>query len=542
MPAIITDQYRILNAETFIDSFVGIGTTGNNNYYTFLAHPNPKNIGVKNYGFADWGSPVPNPVDAFSQESFYYDSMLFLKKVTSDDVRRVIPRLNWQTGTIYDMYRNNYSGKNDYIDENLTPQTKSTSLYSSNYYVVTSEFRVYLCINNGSDPDNPNGKKSIAEPTHTNTAPQDAGDGSDGYKWKYLYSISPSDIVKFVTTKYVPLPKKWGDATNENIKNAAVDGEIQTVIIKNGGTGISVGTTDSGTVSQIPISGDGTGGSATVDIQGGTVQSISIVGGSNYTHGQVRFITGDYTDGAGNNVVLGVPASSTDQPKFEVIIPPKGGHGADIYRELGGFRVMLYSKFDNNIDDAPDYVIGNDFSRVGLVRNPLQFSGTGLLNNTTATNLSALKLKPAEGSSISLSDVTYPTNGLITQTVGVGSTAVGYVASWDSTTGVLKYYQPVGFSTLSTYSYKQLDFDSSSVNTTINSSALAESLVVDTTFNGDSAVIATGKNQSLGQTFVNGKANPDVKKYSGDIIYVDNRAPITRTDSQKEEVKIVIEF
>ena len=48
MPAIITDQYRILNAETFIDSFVGIGTTGNNNYYSFLGHPNPKNIDVKN--------------------------------------------------------------------------------------------------------------------------------------------------------------------------------------------------------------------------------------------------------------------------------------------------------------------------------------------------------------------------------------------------------------------------------------------------------------------------------------------------------------
>ena len=51
-----------------------------------------------------------------------------------------------------------------------------------------------------------------------------------------------------------------------------------------------------------------------------------------------------------------------------------------------------------------------------------------------------------------------------------------------------------------------------------------------------------GKNVSLGQTFNLGKANPDVKKYSGEIIYIDNRAPISRTSSQKEEVKIVIEF
>ena len=59
MPAIITDQYRILNAETFIDSFVGIGTTGKNNYYTFLGHPisYPTNLDVKNYGASDWGNP-----------------------------------------------------------------------------------------------------------------------------------------------------------------------------------------------------------------------------------------------------------------------------------------------------------------------------------------------------------------------------------------------------------------------------------------------------------------------------------------------------
>ena len=537
MPAIITDQYRILNAETFVDSFVGIGESGNNNFYTFLGHPNPQNTEIPNYGSTNWPSLVPDPVDSFSQEDFYYGSMLFLKKVTSNDVRRVIPRKNWQTGTVYEMYRNNYSAKNDYTPPNLTPNSKSTSLYDSNYYVINSEFRVYICINNGSGPDNPTGQKSTAEPTHISNAPQSAGNGSDGYLWKYLYTISPVDIVKFVTTKYIPLPQVWGDTSTASVKDAAVEGEIQTVVVTNGGSGVQVNASSEvdDSISGIKLVGDGDGGTITVRVSKGEVKNVeSVVGGTGYTYASVKWVNGTYDGDKELNVGSDV--------NFEVIIPPKGGHGADIYRELGGFRVMLYSKFDNNIDDAPDYVIGNDFSRVGLVRNPLQFSGTGLLNNTTATNLSALKLKPAEGSSLSLSDVTYPTNGLITQTVGLGSTAVGYVASWDSTTGVLKYYQPVGFSTLSTYSYKQLDFDSSSVNTTINSDALSESLVVDTTFNGDSAVIATGKNQSLGQTFVNGKANPDVKKYSGDIIYVDNRAPITRTDSQKEEVKIVIEF
>ena len=530
MAAIITDQYRILNAETFIDSFVGIGTIGNNNYYTFLGHPNPKNIDVRNYGASDWGNPVPNPIDAFDQENFYYDSMLFLKKVTSNDVRRVIPRIDWQTGTIYEMYRNNYSSNN------LTPQSKSTTLYGSNYYVLNSEFNLYLCINNGANPDNPNGQKSLFEPTHTNTAPQEAGNGSDGYLWKYLYTISPSDIVKFVTTSYIPLPKVWGDTTNSNIKDAAVDGKIETVVIKNGGSGYSVD--DSGvvssteTISDIPITGDGTGGTVSININSGIVESIGgVVGGSGYTYASVRFETGTF---GGKTLIPGTEA------EFEVVIPPKGGHGADIYRELGGFRVMLYSKYDNNVDDVPDYVVGNDFSRVGLVKNPLQFGGTDLLNNVTATNLSAIKLKPSSSSGLTTSNVTYLPNTLITQQVGVGSTAVGYVASWNPDTGVLKYYQPVGFSTLSTYSYKKLDFVGGG-NTSPITGGSPENLIVHDTFSGSSIVVG-GKNVSLGQTFNVGKANPDVKKYSGEIIYIDNRAPISRTSSQKEEVKIVIEF
>ena len=121
-----------------------------------------------------------------------------------------------------------------------------------------------MCINNGSNPDNPNGQKSLFEPTHTNTVPQEAGNGSDGYLWKYLYTISPSDIVKFVTTAYIPLPKEWGDATNSNIKDAAVDGKIETVVVTNSGSGVQVNGVLNGTIANIPIVGDGDGGSITI--------------------------------------------------------------------------------------------------------------------------------------------------------------------------------------------------------------------------------------------------------------------------------------
>ena len=53
---------------------------------------------------------------------------------------------------------------------------------------------------------------------------------------------------------------------------------------------------------------------------------------------------------------------------------------------------------------------------------------------------------------------TYPVNSVVTQTVGVNSTAVGYVASWDKGSGVLRYYHPTGLSTSSAYSYKILPY------------------------------------------------------------------------------------
>ena len=67
-------------------------------------------------------------------------------------------------------------------------------------------------------------------------------------------------------------------------------------------------------------------------------------------------------------------------------------------------------------------------------------------------------------------------------------------------------------------------------------------MIPDITFDNQNTTTVGGKIIELGQTFNLGKANPDVERYSGEIIYIDNRAPITRSSSQKEEVKIVVEF
>ena len=522
MPAIITDQFRILNAETFSQSFTGIGTT-TNYYYTFLGHPQPTFTGITDYGDSDWGTVngTPAPKDSFKEENLYHDSMLFLKRVTASDVRRVVRRYNWELGITYDMYKNNYD-----ID-NKSPQSSATTLYGSKFFIVNSEFKVYECLNNGANPEFSKGQKSLAEPNFIDVTPQAAGTGSDGYLWKCLYTISPSDVVKFATDSYIPLPEKWGDTATATVKNAAVKGKIETVLITARGSAYQItGGSTTGTVTNVPILGDGSGGFVSITLNGGEVDTITVTnGGTGYTKAFIKF-----EDSLLSQISAGSGAT------FEVIIPPQDGHGADVYRELGGNRVMVYSKYDTD----PDYVTGNNFARVGLIKNPVQFaSATEPLDTSTATALGALKLKAGAGATTS--DTTYPINAQISQTVGVGSTAVGYVASWNKDTGILRYYQPVGLTDISIAGNKLLDF--AGISTTINcDTVVGPTLVVDDTFDNQNKITTGSRIIELGQTFNDGIAPPDFNRHSGEVIYIDNRAPITRSSSQKEEIKIVVEF
>ena len=534
MPAIITDQFRILNAETFINSFVGVGTTANY-YYSFIGHPSPQVLynQVADYGTSDWNTRIPEPKDSFKEENLYHDSMLFLKKITSDDVRRVIPRYNWQSGSTYEMYKNNYD------IYNATSQLNAKTLYEGKYIVVNSEYKVYLCISNGTDPENINGKKSLAEPNFDGIYPATATvNAQDGYLWKYLFTISPADVVKFVTDEYIPLPKEWGDSNTSTVRDAAVSGRLETIVITNRGTSYEItGGNDTPVANEtivLPVYGDGTGGQVELTVANGEVKDAEITAsGKDYTKAYVQIE--NLTQGLNqwNGVRVDCTASGTPAT-FDIPIPPKGGHGADIYRECGGHRVMVYSKYDTD----PDYVTGNNFTRIGIVKNPTVYNNkVERFTQSTGTALGALKISDASGTA------NYPSNKLIKQTVGVGSTAVGYVASYSSITKVLRYYQPVGLTTNPYADNKLLDFTSTTGEVTVTDGTSKD---LDTTFGTASIPKGSeeigGKLYQYGQQFVGGIAPPDVEKYSGEIIYIDNRAPITRSDSQKEELKIVVEF
>ena len=513
MSAIITDQLRILNAK----NFVSVATSSVNSYYSFVALPNATDFS------STWDVTPPAPIDNFDQENDYWDTMIALKKIGEDDVKQVVRKVTWQSGITYDMYRHDI-GRN-----NTSRPSGSTSLYSANYYVINSDFRVYICLNNGTSPENPEGRPSLDEPTFVDLEPRSAGNSGDSYIWKYLYTIKPSDIIKFDSVNFIPVPKNWETSTeNAAVRNnASTSGQLKIVTITNRGVGLG---TANQTYTRVPIKGDGTGAECTITINNDSkVESVIISkGGSGYTYGTVDIAAGN------------VP-SGTTSPVFNVIIPPQGGHGADIYRELGAYNVIIYSRIENDIEN-PDFITGNQIARVGIVENPESYNSSSILTLDKASAVGAIKLSPGG---------IFPTDSQITQTIGVGSTAVGRVISYDENTGVLKYWQDkslVGFNTDGsaktnpTYGFNLNRFTSNvSTGGTTTIVGTSDSLEIDTNFTGISTVI-NNRTYYLGQSFESGISNPEVKKYSGNIIYVDNRPSITRSSNQKEDIKVILQF
>ena len=503
MSAFVTDQFRILNAASFVESI------SNNSYYAFLGLSNPSPASTGFGRLDDWNtSTTNNPIDNFQYLSHYRDTSLFGKKITSENARRVIRKVEWVANTPYDMYRN------DYRQGNQSPVSKTVRLYDANYYVVTSEFKVYICIDNGSSGTNPTVTGSTIEPTQTDVEPSIAG--SDGYRWKYLFSISPSDVIKFDSTEYITVPNDWLTTTDPSIQTIREGGnsdnnnnQIKTVYIEDGGTGYSTGTT-------ADIVGDGSGGKVTITTDSsGTITDVVVTnGGKGYTYGIINLS----------------PSSPSDTAKLIPIIPPSKGHGYNIYEELGTDKVLMYARFD---DSTKDFPIDTKFAQVGIIKNPETFSGAGVIfTENTFSSLFSIVL--TESRDVIIGEK-------ITQSV---SGAKGYVASFDKDTKILKYYQDRSLcygnnedQTLSASTTNTIAFDSTNdieFNTSGGSSSIDN-------FSG-SVLVVNNKQINLGVTFTNGLADPEINKKTGTIIYIDNRPEVQRDSRQKEDIKIILEF
>ena len=521
MSAIVTDQFRILNASSFIDSV----NDSSNSYYVFVGLANPTASGFGRN--ANWDTNTPNPTDNTDYLNHYKSTILFGKKITSANIRRVIRKISWTSGQRYEMYRPDYSSIN------LSPITKSLRLYDANYYVMNSDYRVYICIDNGSTGINTNGNASQIEPTFTDLEPSKS---SDGYVWKYLYTVSPSDVIKFDSTEYITVPNDWETSTDAQISAVRDNGnsevnenQIKKVYIQNEGLGYSAGTFSKNLV------GDGSGGTVSVTVDTSTkITDVTVTsGGKNYTYALVD---------------LGTTANPGTFAELIPIIPPSKGHGFDVYKELGADKVLIYARFD---DSTKDFPIDTKFAQVGIIKNPTVYSSTGI--NTTIyneTEFSSVRAMRFDGQVTGT-----PTIGQKIKQSVTGGTAYGYVVSYDSDTKVLKYIQDrslyynggggsthqdfVGVSSFfSSSTYTNLAFKTGTQ--VVNDGGSSFSATIGS-FTGITTTISN-RIINLGVYFQEGLANPEINNKSGNIVYIDNRPVVTRNSRQKEDVKIILEF
>ena len=226
MPAIITNKFRIHNSEQFTESF---SEAVSNVYYMGIGRPQA--FGTLTRGDSrttnEGTDTVPlTPVDSVQDEYYYFDDMLAAKRVTSSDVSYVVPRRNWTAGVVYDYYRHDYGNRITGTTTTQTSDSGASTLWDSTFYVLTSTYQVFKCLdNNGGAVTVSGNEPSVAEGTTTILTT------GDGYKWKYMYTLSAAQQTNFLSTDFMPV------STNTTISNAAVDGGIDIVKIKTAGTG-----------------------------------------------------------------------------------------------------------------------------------------------------------------------------------------------------------------------------------------------------------------------------------------------------------------
>jgi hypothetical protein len=489
MPAIITNKFRINNAEQFSESF---SEASPEIYYLGIGRPQAfatqtrGDLRTENQGT---DSATITPTDSVIEEFNTFDDLLAVKKITTSDTSFVIPRRNWTTTTVYDYYRHDYGNR---ITDTTTTQTANsgaTTLFDATFYVLTAAKNVYKCIDNNGNA------ASTTEPTGTSTSILTT---ADGYKWKYMYTLSATQQANFLSTDFMAVE------TNSTVSSAAVDGAISNVKIKSAGSG---GT--NGTFTNIPIRGDGSSGTISVTVSGSIITSLTITNaGTGYTIAYIR-----------NADIVSAGATGLTGAEIDVIISPKGGHGFNAVSELGGFFVMLNVSLEGTeSSNTGDFTTGNDFRRIVLIKNP--FSGGSAASASTLRGTKAVRFaaSPAPGTFVADEEINQATTG-----------AVGKVVEWDATNRILHYIQT--------------RFNDEGISSLGNRTAFSGANVITGQTSAATGTPSATASETADQiTFTSGYKDTELDRHKGDVLYIENRAPITRASDQTENIKLVIEF
>ena len=589
MAAIITSKFRFHNAEQFKESFSEAAPT---NYYMFIGRQHEFATGTT--GGTD--AAPPTPADNRTSEALHWDDMLAAKKIDSTGVAHAIPRRDLDTSgaTKYDMYKPDYTASK-------TAQSGATNLLDSTFYFVTSAYRVYKVLDNNNNAAFTGG----TEPTSTAAAPFSLGGYTLKYMYTLstqdVQNFLTPDFMPVPTAAESGNALADGALHIVDITNAGTatgwsttaDRTVTNVPVRGDGTGalcsVTIGGTDGsddGKITAVSVTSNGSGYTHGAVLVADIIEqhNIQITSGTNQT---LAF-------SAGNNT-----------PTFEVIIGPDGGHGSNPAKELGGHFCMMDVKlqqtegFDFTVvnDFRQIGVVRDPFSygttskytgstarmTYAIKITNAGASGTGFLvdekisqaipaqtisgmtvssNTITVTTAAAHQL--ATGQTVTITNGTFA-GGQTTGHIGThhvtvtGATTFTFtVDSSRAPTGNFTVGTPAAAYTTSVPEGTVVEWDSSNnvlfyVQTSYDNQGTNATTKQNVPFSGNNTITGATSNSTAvpnvsyssalnNTSFAAGYATPEMQPDSGDVIYIENRKPISRASDQTEDVKLIVEF
>lgn len=515
----------------------------------------------------DIAPPTPNTSREYESET--RSSIVGMRYVTISDVSFAIDRENWSSGTVYDMYDDRYSSE-------FPAPSGAQDIADAKMFVLTSDFNIYKCISNNYN------QPSTVLPTGT---PETAyiGPLADGYVWKYMGTLDEVQRNKFLTPDYLPVTNSTsgfyqsGIALNpikvsggsgyvannttvivqgdngSPVNNAVVTpvinpstGEITSLTVEDPGTGYSTASILITTPDPGQAQGSGAQFTAQID-QGSLVLSnvgasaidgqLSFIyvndGGSGYSQNTTVTISGDGSNATAtaiiaNGIITGIQlnnrgtgytfatASITDSgggidAQTEVIISPVGGHGNNLVKESFadtlGFQITTADEINQG------FTLENDYRQSGLIFDPDSFVEEGAQRN---------RFYGAYGSACYRVDI--PNANL-----GSGIDITDFVLDqkiYNQTTG--KYLVIIA----------KEDYEVGA--SVVGVSLLLQSIDGSTPEVGD--IYQDAESSNLFTIPASSVTNPTIDKFSGSMVFINNRTPFRKNIEQIVNLRTYIQF
>jgi hypothetical protein len=330
---ILPIQFKTHLIEQLIES---VSEDANTSYYSFVGD---------HISSGETEQEIIQPDSSYNSLSIEtYRNMIFGKRLSQNDMKFVIQRYDWIANTIFAKYD----------DEDI-------NLFNKNFYTVTDEgeFKhVYKCLNNA------NNSPSTAQPVFNDITTDDFYyESSDGYLWKYMYSINSVDFAKFSTQKFIPV------IANNDVQAAAVPGTIDVIKIQ-------------------------------TDERFGSTISLN---GKNYNNYLTNVLFTDADVTVGNTVQYRIPSTASTVRGFygNTIIHITSGTGAGQYKRvidsylnqnLGGIFIEVDSAFDINPDSTSRYELSPEVKVFGNGTETIKAVARAIINANASNSIHRVEM------------------------------------------------------------------------------------------------------------------------------------------------------